>query len=550
MGTPLTLSMRSLNALVALLFSLTSVFSQSCTCTGHTFCPGHPQSSCDFYSDKTPYFCVWACDPTTSPTTAAPISTASPTPSVAYVTTSCETAIFDESIWIFLFLGIALVFPSYRCFRLLLHSAEKAIAKEIASKMTVSRVLARRLIAIKASCCTSEGPDEKRLEHRSRFWKGLVKTIGLVASLALKILAIVVIFLTSADLKSARDYRDLGTFDDCCYLVVNLEMVCSGYALFAFGSVVHLIYYGFFTACGHNIFVPFARGWSTRFGDNCANGFLAVLVKQWCAMAAVGISVLGFYGSYDVGSDCPSIAGVETQMSDVNDGFMYCMGLTSLAVLIELLLVEPIVMHSKQKAYDKAKGIESPENSPDVEIDDETDIKAEVELSATDQELAEKYKNTYRNQDATNTQPEILVRPTDKFGEKPTESAAPSVTQEEITPEEPTRPSMTHEELAQQIKKCMTGRIYCGRDIAGRYTDGPNRFCTQLRLAVGDKNLEDAGLRLPCSCDGKCGPSGGCQCEDCYDLTYPEDRETKEMGQLESQNNDLSAIIFGDLSDK
>ena len=277
------------------------------------------------------------------------------------------------------------------------------------------------------------------------------------------------------------------------------------------------------------------------------DGFLAVLVKQWCAVAAIGISVLGIYGSDDVRSDCPSGAGVETQMSDVNDGFMHCMGLTSLAVLVELLLVEPIVMHSKQKAYEKAKGIEEPENSSDI---DETEVKGEVELSATDQELAEKYKNTYRNQDATNTQPEILVRPTDWLGEKPTEAATPSVV--------PTIPSMTHEELAQQIKKCMTGRIYCGRDTAGRYTDGPNRFCTQLRLAVGDKNLEDAGLRLPCSCDGKCGPSGGCQCEDCYDLTYPEDKEAQEMDQSEStlggeeiidSRNHLSAIIFSDLSD-
>ena len=92
-----------------------------------------------------------------------------------------------------------------------------------------------------------------------------------MASLALKVMALVLIFGTSEDLKSARDYDDLGTFDDCCYLVVNLEMVCSGYALFALGSVVLLIYYGFFTACGHNIFVPFARGWSTRFGDNCAS---------------------------------------------------------------------------------------------------------------------------------------------------------------------------------------------------------------------------------------------------------------------------------------
>jgi len=61
-------------------------------------------------------------------------------------------------------------------------------------------------------------------------------------------------------------------------------------------------------------------------------------------------------------------------------------------------------------------------------------------------------------------------------------------------------------------------RLYCGRRV-GRsgYHDGPLRWPGH---AEGQ-----------CTCDGTCGPSDGCQCRECYNASFPEERTQGAEGR-------------------
>mmetsp|Transcript_36489 Transcript_36489/g.77608 ORF Transcript_36489/g.77608 Transcript_36489/m.77608 type:complete len:376 (-) Transcript_36489:322-1449(-) len=68
------------------------------------------------------------------------------------------------------------------------------------------------------------------------------------------------------------------------------------------------------------------------------------------------------------------------------------------------------------------------------------------------------------------------------------------------------------------------GRVYCGRRVGTDYHDAPHRWCTSKG-------------RTRCSCDGRCGPSNGCQCRQCYEQTFtgtssPNVRRQGEGGRM------------------
>ena len=74
-------------------------------------------------------------------------------------------------------------------------------------------------------------------------------------------------------------------------------------------------------------------------------GCLAVLVKNWCAVAAIVISLLGWQASGSASmnwgqGDCPAGGTVATKVDDVNSRFNDAAIGTGINILVELLLVE------------------------------------------------------------------------------------------------------------------------------------------------------------------------------------------------------------------
>ena len=66
------------------------------------------------------------------------------------------------------------------------------------------------------------------------------------------------------------------------------------------------------------------------------------------------------------------------------------------------------------------------------------------------------------------------------------------------------------------------GRWYCGRKVD--YHDGPHRWCATNTTKATLANCAGSTERITsqgCNCDGRCGPTNGCQCIDCYELTFP-----------------------------
>uniref|UniRef100_A0A7S4S9A7 RING-type domain-containing protein n=1 Tax=Alexandrium monilatum TaxID=311494 RepID=A0A7S4S9A7_9DINO len=61
------------------------------------------------------------------------------------------------------------------------------------------------------------------------------------------------------------------------------------------------------------------------------------------------------------------------------------------------------------------------------------------------------------------------------------------------------------------MRRGAEGRVYCGELVGGgSYHSGPHRWSGH-----GEGR---------CSCDGRCGPSNGCQCRRCYEATFADER--------------------------
>jgi len=87
---------------------------------------------------------------------------------------------------------------------------------------------------------------------------------------------------------------------------------------------------------------------------------------------------------------------------------------------------------------------------------------------------------------------------------QPTPFQWPSQSKQEAKPLFPPQPPQ-----AKQVKrqKGAENRTYCGANIGvGAYAEGAHRWCTQRGQT--------------CTCDGRCGPGDGCQCDACYSIDF------------------------------
>ena len=68
--------------------------------------------------------------------------------------------------------------------------------------------------------------NEAGCDPKKRFGQAFVKHIGLVVSFVMKILALITAINTRNELETVRKDAGLGTFDNCCNRITNLEVDC------------------------------------------------------------------------------------------------------------------------------------------------------------------------------------------------------------------------------------------------------------------------------------------------------------------------------------
>jgi len=189
-------------------------------------------------------------------------------------------------------------------------------------------------IMISYTCVQEQG--DSRCSRQIRFIKVAAKHIGTILALTYKILGVVSIFNALSELEDIRESANLGSFDNCCSRITNLETACMFVLFFSGGAVLTYLIFCCLT-CG-NVVDPLKD--AHTFVKLCS-----IVVKNWCAIVACCISLIGALTSKQAAfswgqGDCPAGGIVEQKMEAVNAEFTAAAWRMLWSILSYIVMIE------------------------------------------------------------------------------------------------------------------------------------------------------------------------------------------------------------------